>query len=125
MKSIKESIIGRKSSQMPDKTLIIVPLNGDVPIIKSAVNPRMNIIQTESENGWIVLVTPIKSAAKCSFLWGWVPSTYSKIYITGLSIKDAIDLCNKSHIDILFNEIPSEFKEITPQEYAKLIKANK
>ena len=51
MKSIKESIIGRKSSQMPDKTLIIVPINGDVPIIKSAVNPRMNIIQTESENG--------------------------------------------------------------------------
>ena len=125
MKTLQESIIGRKNSQMPDKTLIIVPLNGDVLFMKSVVNPRMDIIQTESENGWTVIVTSIKSAVKCDSLRGRVPSTYSKIYIADLSVKDAIDLCNKTHIDILFKEIPHEFKEITPQEYAKLIKANK
>lgn len=125
MKSIKESIIGRKSSQILNKILIIVPVNEDVPIIKSVVNPDIGIIQTESKNGWLMVVASVKSAVKCDPLQGWIPGTYTKIYIADDSIYHVEELCNKIHIDILFKEIPSEFKEITPQEYVKLIKTNK
>ena len=125
MKSIKESIIGRKSSQILDKTLIIVPINEDVPIIKSVVNPGIGIIQTESKNGWVMVVASVRSAVKCDSLLGWVPSTYTRIYIADNSMYHVKELCNKTHIDILFKEIPSEFKEITPLEYVKLIRANK
>lgn len=121
MKHISESIIGRKGVLI--YTLIIVPINEDLHFMKDLIDPKSGIFRTESKNGWDIVVLSIRDATDDLIIN--IRSKYTKIYITKLPVKSAIDLCNKTHVDILFENIPPEFKEITKEDCIKIIKSNK
>lgn len=122
MKHISESIIGRKGVSI--YTLIIVPINEDLFSFKRySIDPKNSIVQTESKNGWYICVLSTRDATDDLIIN--IRSKHTKIYITELPVKNAIDLCNKSHVDIFFGSIPPEFKEITKENCIKIIKTNK
>ena len=128
MKHISESIIGRRGASI-QRTLIIIPINEDLFIFKRyPIDPKNNIVQTKSKNGWDIFVLSIQDATYDLIVN--IRSKYTKICIAELPVKNVIDLCYKMHVDILFksnalNSIPQEFKEITKEDCIKIIKTNK
>jgi len=127
MKSIKESIIGRRNTSI-QRTLIIIPVHEDAHFMYDSINSSNGIIRTRSKNGWDIFVLSIRDATYDLIVN--IRSKYTKICIAELPVKNVIDLCYKMHVGILFksnalNSIPPEFKEITKEDCIKLLKQNK
>lgn len=122
MKHISESIIGRRGTSL-QRTLIIIPINEDLRFMYDSINSSSGIVRTKSKNGWDIFVLSIWDATDDLIIN--IRSKHTKIYIAELPVKNVIDLCNKTHVDILFENIPQEFKEITKEDCIKTIKTNR
>ena len=125
MKHISESIIGRRGNSTQNwQSVLFIPTNTDVGVFDrkyGSLTGGYTKYEFRTSNHWKLWVADLQDAAKIGLGTIEFTSPASTIYVSSLPTNQVKVMVKKMRVSSNFLEGNPEFKEITQDEYIKII----
>ena len=125
MKHISESIIGRRGNSTQNwQSVLFIPTNADLGVFDrkyGSLTGGYTKYEFRTSNHWKLWVADLQDAAKIGLGTIEFTSPASTIYVSSLPANQVKVMVKKMRVSSNFLEGNPEFKEITQDEYIKII----
>ena len=125
MKHISESIIGRRGNSVQNwQSVLFIPTNADTGIFDrkyGSLDGGYGKYEFRTSNHWKLWAADLQEASKIGLGAVEYTSPASTIYVSSLPVDRMKNMVKKMRVSPNFLEGNPEYKEITQEEYIKII----